>query len=868
MKLSPMMEQYKSIKADYDDSILFFRLGDFYEMFFEDAKLVSRLLELTLTGKSCGMEERAPMCGVPFHAADSYIEKLVRMGYKVAICEQLEDPAETKGMVKRGVVQVVTPGTVTSGAMLRENENNYLASAFLSKEGMALAYCDISTGELYVTEKDYGANLFEDLINQLVRIDAREVLINQQLEDAQGEGTIDDLTGAFVHTMPDPYYSKKAATDAIRAQFGDVSLTALGLEGRELAILTIGVLLSYLFETQKQNLEQLTNCRYYEIGNHMTLDKATIRNLELTETLYDKTTRGSLLWVLDKTSTAMGGRKMRQWLREPLNDAAEINQRLTAVETLVEDPLLLNNLVEALKHIYDFERLAGRIASGNANGKDMIALRNSTGYLPDLRSDLANTGAPLLQQLAAQIADLSPVHDRIQDMIVEEPPYTVKEGGLIRNGCSAELDDLKDSIKDAKQWIAGLENSEKERTGIQHLKVGYNKVFGYYIEISRSNLDMAPEEYVRKQTLVGGERFITPELKEKESLVLNAETKINKLEYDLFTELRKEIGTHIREIQETSAAIAALDVLCAYATVSGRLGYTKPVVDDSLKLEIRSGRHPVIEQTTEQGMFVANDTYMDEEKQSMLIITGPNMAGKSTYMRQTALIVLMAQAGCFVPCESARIGVCDRIFTRIGASDNLAQGQSTFFVEMSELAYILRNAGPRSLVILDEIGRGTSTYDGLSIAWSTVEYLCNEKNRIRTLFATHYHEMTALEESLRGVVNLNVDVSESGGNIVFLHKIVPGSASRSYGVHVARLAGVPEQLLSNAENKLTQLENEGRGSRVEQAFARKEEDVQQISFFAEGPNPVLEQLRKLDLMEVTPSKAIAILEDLKEMLDD
>ena len=868
MALSPMMQQYMDIKEQYSDCILFFRLGDFYEMFFEDAKLVSRLLELTLTGKSCGLEERAPMCGVPFHAADSYIEKLVSMGYKVAVCEQLEDPAETKGMVKRGVVQIVTPGTVTASSLLKEKENNYLAAAWLDPEGMSLAYCDITTGELYITEKTSGGNLFEDLINELVKIHASEILINRTLSEIAGEGEIADLTDAFVRTASDSSFSEKSAREAIRVQFGGLSLTTLGIDGRPLCIRTMGALLGYLLETQKQQSRQITGCRFYESGSQMSLDKATLRNLEITETLYDKKTEGSLLGVLDKTRTAMGGRKLKQWLREPLNDAEAIGRRLDAVEELVQQPLLQNDLRESLKHIYDFERLAGRIASGSANGRDMIALRNSIALLPEIRERLMDADSALLQEIACDIADLSPVHHRIDSTIVEEPPYTIKEGSLIKDGCDADLDALKDSIADAKLWIAGLEASEKARTGIQHLKVGYNKVFGYYIEISRSNLDQAPEEYIRKQTLVGGERFITPELKEKESLVLNAETKINKLEYQIFREVREEVEGYIHDIQITSRAIAELDVLCSFARVSGQLGYVRPIVDDSLILRIDKGRHPVIERTTEQGMFVSNNTYMDDQGQSMLIITGPNMSGKSTYMRQTALIVLMAQAGCFVPAEHAHIGVCDRIFTRIGASDNLAQGQSTFYVEMSELAYILRNATPRSLIILDEIGRGTSTYDGLSIAWATVEYLCNEKRKIRTLFATHYHEMTALEEELPGVQNLNVDVSEEGGNIVFLHKIVPGPASRSYGIHVAKLAGVPAVLLAGAEEKLARLEEEGTGHVVARAFTAAEKEPEQLSFFAPQENPAIEELRNLDLMEITPSRAIRILEDLKEMIDD
>ncbi|SCJ81114.1 DNA mismatch repair protein mutS [uncultured Eubacterium sp.] len=869
-KLSPMMQQYLEIKADYQDCIMFFRLGDFYEMFYEDAIEASRELELTLTGKNCGQEERAPMCGVPFHSADTYIARLVEKGYKVAICEQTEDPAAAKGIVKREVIQIVTPGTVTSQTMLNEKENNYLASVYMDKSGMSISYCDISTGELYTTEETTSINLFEDVLNELVKIDAKEIMINESFAINYGEDEIKAVTGGFLFVMNDSYYAQKAAEDAIKAQFGSISLTSLGLAGRDLCILSLGALLAYLLETQKQNLKQLTRCQFYEIGKHMSLDKATLRNLEITETLYDKKIQGSLLGVLDKTGTAMGSRKLKQWLREPLNNASEINLRLDAVEELTQQPMLENNIREALKQVYDFERLTGRIASGNANGKDLIALKNSVFVLPEIKSGLEYSHSALLQHLCGQIHDLEHIYDLIEKAICEDAPFTIKEGGIIKEGYSEELDHIKFSIKDGKQWIANLENAERERTGIKNLKVGFNKVFGYYIDVTKSNTGLVPEDYIRKQTLVNNERYITPELKEMENLVLNAETKINQLEYELFTDIRAEIQGYIKEIQETSQAIAQLDVLCAFSNVSNKLGYVKPVIDESLELQIEKGRHPVIEQMISDGMFVSNDTYLNNTDTSMLIITGPNMAGKSTYMRQTALIVLMAQAGCFVPCEYARIGVVDRIFTRIGASDNLAQGQSTFFVEMSELAYILNCSKERSLIILDEIGRGTSTYDGLSIAWAAVDYLCNEKTHIRTLFATHYHELTVLEEQIQGVRNLNVDVSEENGNIVFLHKIIPGSASRSYGIHVAKLAGIPLALLENAQNKLHGLEA---GSVQIEITAPKQSEItvtdeEQISFFTPGPNPVVDRLKELDLMEVTPSQAIKILEELKEAIDD
>ncbi len=876
MKLSPMMEQYMDIKSNYEDCILFFRLGDFYEMFYQDAKLASRELELTLTGKNCGQEERAPMCGVPFHAADTYIAKLVEKGYKVAICEQVEDPAAAKGIVKREVIKIVTPGTVTSQAMLNEKENNYLASIYLTEEGMSISYCDISTGELFATEVSHG-NLYDILLDELVKIKPKELLINEDSHHLVDEKEIANLTEAFINWNNVSVYSQKASEDLIKSQFGLISLTGIGLDSSPLTVLSLGALFNYLLETQKQSMANLTSVELYQIGKHMSLDKATLRNLEITETLYDKKVQGSLLWVLDKTHTAMGSRKMKQWLREPLNNVEEINYRLDAVDDLYGQVLVRNNIKENLKQIYDFQRLTGRIACGNANGKDLIALRNSIRVLPDLKSELEYFDAPYLVDLNKEIDTLDAVFEAINTSIVEDPPFTIKEGGLIKPGYSKELDDLKFSIKDGKAWISNLEASEKERTGIKNLKVGFNKVFGYYIEVSKSNLDLIPEDYIRKQTLVGGERFITPELKEMESLVLNAEAKINALEYNIFVDIRNFIGKYIDAIQNTSKAIATLDVLASFADVSAKLGYVKPEVNDSFEISILQGRHPVIEQTIDNGLFVSNDTYMNNEDTSMLLLTGPNMAGKSTYMRQIALIVLMAQAGCFVPCEQAKIGVVDRIFTRIGASDNLSQGQSTFFVEMNELSYILNSATNRSLVILDEIGRGTSTYDGLSIAWAVVEYLCNENTNthIRTLFATHYHELTQLEEQIPGVININVDVSEEGGNVVFLHKIVRGFASRSYGIHVAKLAGIPNVLLANAQNKLDALELASDGdSKIVSLKAGEDQNIkgdyvaeEQISLFGPVSNPVLDKIAQINIMELSPIEAFKLLEELKKSLN-
>lgn len=866
-----MMQHYVDTKENYKDCILFYRLGDFYEMFFDDAILVSRELELTLTGKNCGLEERAPMCGVPYHAADSYIYKLVERGYKVAICEQVEDPATAKGMVKREVVKIVTPGTVTAGEMLKENENNYLASVFLSKEGMAISYCDISTGELNTTEALMDVNIYDNIINELVKIDPREIIVNEDFDNQYSIEELKKATGAFVQTMGESYYSQKAAESIIKGQLGPGAVSTYGLTGRTLCLRSLGALFSYLLETQKQALTQITGCNFYEMGTHISLDKATLRNLEITETLYEKKLQGSLLGVLDRTGTAMGSRMMKRWLREPLNNADAINKRLDGVEEIALNPLLENNLRELLKQVYDFERLAGRIASKNANGKDMLALKASLGVIPDIRMELSDCSSAMLTELKDNIHQLDFIFDMIERAISEDAAYTIKEGGIIKDGFSEELDSLKFSIKDAKDWMAGLEPRERERTGIKSLKVGYNKVFGYYIDIPRSSSDNAPEDYIRKQTLVNNERFITPELKEMEGLVMNAETRINKLEYDIFCNIRDEIEKHIREIQETSSAIAKLDVLCSFANVSNRYNYVKPVIDNSYELVLEKGRHPVIEQTEDGGKFVSNDAYLNNEDSSLMIITGPNMSGKSTYMRQTALIVLMAQAGCFVPCDYARIGVVDRIFTRIGASDNLSQGQSTFYVEMSELSYILNCCTGRSLIILDEIGRGTSTYDGLAIAWATVEYLCNYHTHVRTLFSTHYHELTDLENRIPGVRNLNVEVAEDDGNIIFIHKIIPGSASKSYGIHVAKLAGVPKELLINAQHKLDSLEENS--AELEQKLMDDniiEDDTtfqEQISFFGDPKAQELaERVKNLDLMEVSPSQAISILEELKGVI--
>ena len=868
MALSPMMKQYLATKEQYKDCILFYRLGDFYEMFYEDAKVAARELELVLTGKQCGEEEKAPMCGIPYHASENYIARLIEKGYKVAIAEQLSDPATTKGLVERDVIRVVTPGTVLSEAILKENENNFLAALYMDGQGCGLCWCDISTGEFCAMQLK-GEDFRQQLLAQITRIQPRELIVNlTEEEDPWLWEQASYMDRLLVTAGGSDIFGERNCSDSIKKHYNVAGEKACGLAKEDVPHLffAVGAVLTYIRMTQKQEVKHLQDLKILDIYSSMSLDKATIKNLELTETLFEHKVQGSLLGVLDRTGTAMGSRKMKQWLREPLNSCAEINARLDAVEILTEDILLRNDLRESLRHIYDLERLTARMACGTANARDMLALKTSLIHLQDLKTTLqGRTG--LLGELSASLDPMEDLREAIERAITDEPPFSVREGGLIKDGYSPELDQLKLSSKDARLWIANLENTERERTGIRTLKVGYNKVFGYYLEVSNSFKDQVPENYIRKQTLVGGERFITSEMKEMESIVLSAQTRINDLEYRLFTALRREVQDRSQALQKTGAAVAAIDVLCSFAESSVKLNYVKPEVNDGDEIVINKGRHPVIETNVRDGVFVSNDLYINRSDASMLLITGPNMAGKSTYMRQLALIVLMAQAGCFVPADRAVIGICDRIYTRIGASDNIAMGQSTFFVEMSELAYILNTASPKSLVILDEIGRGTSTYDGLSIAWATVERLTKKESRIRTLFATHYHELTALSETIKGVKNLNVDVAETGGNIVFLHKIVEGSASRSYGIHVAKLAGVPKEVLENAEIKLSHLEKKAEAAaplEPKAAEEKPEPTETQMSLFTPVDSEIANMIRNLDLMNITPSQAIGILEQLQE----
>jgi DNA mismatch repair protein MutS len=871
MPLTPMMQQYLNIKEQYKDCILFFRLGDFYEMFYEDALIGSRDMEITLTKKSCGEEERAPMCGVPYHAADIYIAKLIEKGHKVAICEQMSDPAAAKGIVDREVVKIITPGTVLSQTMLAEKENNFLACVYLSRDSEGFAYCDISTGE-FSAVRFLGAAHREKLLGEITKIQPSEILINSpEEENPEFHELLRQSVQTYMSVLPPELLTERNCGNSIKEHFNVMSEKSVGLHPEDAPELfyAVGGLLGYIKTTQKQRLTHLSNLRIYDAAEGMSLDKATIKNLEITETLFERKVNGSLLGVLDRTKTAMGSRKMKQWLKEPLNSKEKIDLRLNAVECLCEDALFLNNVRESLKNMYDLERLCGRIACGTANGRDLTALKTSIAGIPDIKAELSDTQDALLSGLNAQIHSLGHLYEKIDSCIVDEPPFTIKEGELIRDGYSMELDQLKASIKDGRSWIASLEGKERERTGIKNLKVGYNRVFGYYIEISKSNFNLVPGDYIRKQTLVNCERFITPELKEIEAVVLNAEAKINEMEYLLFARIRDEIAMEIPLIQSTSSALSSVDVLCAFAESSSKLGYTKPEMTDGDKIIIKRGRHAVLERTIKDGVFVSNDLYIDTDASSMLLITGPNMSGKSTYMRQLALIVLMAQSGCFVPAQSAEIGLCDRIYTRIGASDNIAQGQSTFFVEMTELAYILNTATEKSLIILDEIGRGTSTYDGLSIAWAVCEHLTRPTHAVRTLFATHYHELTAMENAVHGVKNLNVEVMEDNGTILFLHKIIEGSASRSYGIHVAKLAGVPGSLLYSAEQKLVELEalNNARMENPGAAHAAPAAETQ-LSFFSPEHSLLAEQIKALDLMHITPSQAIQILEQLQKIAKD
>ena len=867
-EFSPMMQHYLETKKQYKDCVLFYRLGDFYEMFFEDAEIVSRELELTLTGKDCGQEKRAPMSGIPYHAVDSYIAKLIEKGYKVAICEQVEDPKQAKGIVKREVIRVVTPGTVIESNLLEEKKNNYIMAIYKSGLYFGISVCDISTGEFLATQI-VEHNNFARLLDEISRYSPAEIIVSDMMFNSKTE--IEKIKERF-----ETYISKESEEsfdgeyELLSGMYNiidDKNEKIKNLSDKKLAIYAINALLKYLEDTQKTSLDHINTIKIYNTTRYMALDINARRNLEITEKMRDKSKKGTLLWVLDKTSTSMGGRLLRRWLNDPLIDRKEINDRLDAVEELKDSIILRGDVVEALKKVYDIERLAGKISYGNANGRDMISLKNSVKQLPEIKKVLSTTGAGLLKEIYENIDTLNDIYEIIEKSIVDEPPIGVKDGGIIKIGYDPEIDKLKLATTEGKKWILELEAKEREQTGIKGLKVGFNKVFGYFIEVTKSNLSMVPDRYVRKQTLTNCERYITEELKNLENQILGAEERVVTLEYNAFCEIRSSIEKQIQRIQKTATLVSTLDVLVSFATVAEDMNYVKPEVDNGGVIDIKEGRHPVIEKMISNSNFVPNDTYLDEEGNRLAIITGPNMAGKSTYMRQVALITLMAQVGSFVPASYAKIGVVDKIFTRVGATDDLSMGQSTFMVEMMEVATILKEATKNSLVILDEIGRGTSTYDGLSIAWAVAEFIADkEKCGAKTLFATHYHELTELENKVEGVKNYSIAVKEKGEDIIFLRKIVDGGTDESYGVHVARLAGVPQVVTKKANEILQSLERRNvlNNKIIEQT--PKKESADQIDMYNYKIAEVAHEIDRIDFNQLTPIDALNTLVKIKEKL--
>ena len=864
-ELTPMMKQYLEIKANNPDSILFFRLGDFYEMFSEDARTASKELDLTLTTRdkdpNKSFEEKVPMCGIPYHASEAYIARLIAKGYKVAICEQVEDPAAAKGLVKRDIIRVVTPGTVIDAACLDDKSSNFLCGIYVDARCAGVAFCDITTGKAHLTAFADQSNV-EHIINELGRFSPAEAILNDgAFSETALTGALSEKFHCRVERGGERRFLLNEAEKNIRKQFGEEALKALPA-GNPAAAMALGGLLHYLYETQKTDLSHINDLDYYEQGRFMELDLTARRNLELTETLRGKEKKGSLLWVLDKTKTPMGGRCLKSWLERPLLSVTAISRRNSAVAALVDDLIVREELIAAMTGLGDMERLIGRIVYGTAGGRDMASLRAAIEKLPAVREQLTRLNDRRLGELTDELDTLDDIGQRIAQTICDEPPFSVREGGFIRDGYHEEVDRLRHILKGGKGIMAEMEAKEKERTGIRTLKIGYNKVFGYYIEVSNSFKELVPDTYIRKQTLVNGERFITQELKDLEHQILTASERVVALEYELFTQLREEISAAAPRIQKSAAAVAEIDALASFAAVAVRNSYCRPDVDESGVIEIREGRHPVVEKVLKDALFVPNDTFMGEKEDRVAIITGPNMAGKSTYMRQVALIVLMAQMGSFVPAKYAHIGVVDRIFTRIGASDDLSAGQSTFMVEMTEVSDILHHATRNSLLILDEIGRGTSTFDGMSIARAVLEYCADRKLLgAKTLFATHYHELTELEDSLPGTVNYNIAIKTRGEDIIFLRKIIPGGADRSYGIEVAKLAGLPDKVVHRAKKVLKELETE---NGVQYTAPRKE--TEQVSLDAIGEGEVLDAIRRCQVETLTPIEAMTLLYELKQKL--
>ncbi len=859
------MQQYVSTKEAYKDCILFFRLGDFYEMFFEDALLVTKELEITLTGKDCGLEERAPMCGVPYHAAETYINRLIEKGYKVAICEQTEDPKQTKGLVRREVVRIVTPGTNLNTQSLDETRNNYIMSVVYLGDTYGICLADVTTGDCSLTEVDKERKL----LDEIHKFAPAEIICNHaffvsgiDLEDLKSR------LGICIYSLDAWYFDDELCKRTLMDHFQTITLSGLGLADYPNGIIAAGALFQYLFETQKNSLSHMTEITPYLADRYMMIDSSSRRNLELVETLREKQKRGSLLWVLDKTKTAMGARLLRSYVEQPLIDADDINERLDAVEELNKKAIIRDEIREYLNPVYDMERLVSRISYQSANPRDLIAFKSSLSMLPHIRQLLKEFESPLLVKLYQQMDALEDLFTLLENSIQEEPPLALKEGGIIKDGFHEDVDHYRQGKTEGKTWLAQLEAEEREKTGIRNLKIKYNKVFGYYLEVTNSFKDMVPDYYTRKQTLTNAERYITPRLKELEDMILGAEDKLYALEYQLFCEVRDTLAKEMTRIRETARAIACTDVFASMSVVSMHNHYVRPRINTKGIIDIKGGRHPVVEKMITNDMFIPNDTYLDNSASRISVITGPNMAGKSTYMRQTALIVLMAQIGCFVPADKAKIGIVDRIFTRVGASDDLASGQSTFMVEMTEVATILRNATADSLLILDEIGRGTSTFDGLSIAWAVIEHISNPKLLgAKTLFATHYHELTELEGKLPGVNNYCIAVKEKGDDIVFLRKIIKGGADKSYGIQVAKLAGVPDSVIERAKELVEELSNADILAAVKdltkstktkkQTVHYDEVDMEQISLFDTVQNDdIIEELGQLDISNLTPMDAL------------
>lgn len=876
--LTPMMQQYMETKKQYQDCILFYRLGDFYEMFFEDALTASKELEITLTGKSCGLEERAPMCGIPYHAVEGYLTRLVNKGYKVAICEQMEDPKLAKGLVKRDVIRIVTPGTNLNVQSLEASKNNFLMCITYLPAKIGISVADVTTGDYYLTEVED----LKKLNDELMKYEPSEIICNEAfLVSGFDVGNLKEKYRISVNALEPHFFDDEGCKRVLLRHFKVNTLIGLGIEEFPVGMIAAGALLQYLYETQKTELTHFTHIYPYLTNKYMLLDSSTRRNLELSETLRDKQKRGSLLWVLDKTKTAMGGRLLRSMLEQPLIEKAEMERRLDAIEELNRDSVSRDELREYLNPIYDLERLLSKVTYKTANPRDFIAFRNSLEMLPAIKTVLKGFEKAELTEIERDMDSLQDIYELIVSAIEEEPPISIREGGMIKDGFDETIDMLRSAKKDGKQWLAELEEADRERTGIKNLKIKYNKVFGYYFEVTNSYKDLVPEDYIRKQTLANAERYTTPRLKELEDTILNAEDKLTTLEYDLFCKIRESIAMELERIQRTAKAIARLDVYASLSLVAERNHYVRPKLNEKGIIDIKDGRHPVVEQMIQNDLFIANDTFLDNGSHCISIITGPNMAGKSTYMRQTALIVLMAQVGCFVPAKSANIGIVDRIFTRVGASDDLASGQSTFMVEMNEVANILRNATSNSLLILDEIGRGTSTFDGLSIAWAVIEHISNRKLLgAKTLFATHYHELTELEGKMHNVNNYCIAVKECGDDIVFLRKIIKGGADRSYGIQVAKLAGVPDMVIDRAKEIVEQLTDNDITEKIQniavdtkgEGRAKKQQhldevDLAQMSLFdTVTDEDVIKELMELEVNTMSPLDALNALYKLQNKL--